>query len=127
MPLKLTTCSQGSGCQTQQKSVTLDANWRWLHNNGGYTNCYEGDSWNSQFCPDPDTCSRNCQLEGVPPGDWTNPYGVLSDSNTLRLNFVTQGQYAKNVGSRVYMLNNENEYEMFQLLGKEFSFTVDVS
>ena len=42
------------------------------------------------------------------------------------MKFVTQGQYSKNVGSRTYMLNGQ-EYEMFQLLNQEFTFTVDVS
>ena len=47
-----------------QTAVVLDANWRWIHNKGGYTNCYD-QSWNKQFCPDPVKCSQNCELEGV--------------------------------------------------------------
>lgn len=34
--------------------------------------------------------------------------------------------YGKNVGSRMYMMDNDN-YEMFQLKNQEFSFEVDVS
>lgn len=41
----------------------------------------------------------------------------------MKLQLVQNG----NVGSRSYMLNNANEYEMFMLLGQEFTFTVDVS
>lgn len=103
----------------------MDANWRWIDNNG--TNCYTGNEWNSSFCPDPDTCAQNCALEGVPMEDWTNTYGVMSTGDQLRLNFVTQGQYSKNVGSRVYMLNGDDSYEMFKLKNQEFSFQVDVS
>ena len=126
LPLNLKNCSNGV-CQTQKKSITMDANWRWLHNNGGYQNCYEGSRWNTQFCPDGKTCAQNCALEGVDNGDWTSPYGVHSDGNELKLNFVTQGQYGKNIGSRTFMLNTESEYEMFKLLGKEFTFTANVS
>ena len=39
-------CSNGS-CNTQQGQVVLDANWRWVHNTGGYTNCYQGNTWSS--------------------------------------------------------------------------------
>ena len=43
------------------------------------------------------------------------------------MGFVTQGGYAKNVGDRMYMMADQNNYEMFQLKGKEFTFDVDVS
>jgi cellulose 1,4-beta-cellobiosidase len=56
-----------------------------------------------------------------------NTYGVSSTGSHLRLNFVTQGQYAKNVGSRMYMLDDQSNYELFKLKGKEFTFTVDDS
>lgn len=104
----------------------MDSNWRWTHNTGGYTNCYDGNHWNTQFCPDPTTCSKNCALDGVPWGDWKAPYGISADGLTLDLGFVTYGQYSKNVGSRTYMLNG-SEYQMFELLNQEFTFTVDVS
>jgi cellulose 1,4-beta-cellobiosidase len=32
-----------------------------------------------------------------------------------------------NVGSRSYMMNTKDKYEMFKLKNKEFTFTVDVS
>jgi cellulose 1,4-beta-cellobiosidase len=124
LPLSLGVCSS-SGCSTQQKSVTLDANWRWIDQNG--TNCYTGNEWDSNICPDPDTCAQNCSLEGVPSSDWTGTYGVQSSGDNLHVNFVTQGQYAKNVGSRMYMMNTDDSYEMFYLKNQEFSFEVDVS
>jgi len=103
----------------------MDANWRWLDHNG--TNCYDGNSWNSSFCPDPDTCASQCSLEGVPSNDWTGTYGVTSSGDSLHINFVTQGQYSKNIGSRMYLLDSQDEYFMFQLKNQEFSFEVDVS
>ena len=126
-PLQLSTCTKAGGCQVTQKSVTMDANWRWTHNTGGYTNCYTGTQWDTSFCPDPVSCAKNCAIDGVDSNDMANTYGVTSDGKGLRLNFVTQGQYAKNVGSRMYMLADENNYEMFKLKNKEFTFTVDVS
>jgi len=32
-----------------------------------------------------------------------------------------------NVGSRLYLLNGASKYQMFTLLGNEFTFDVDVS
>lgn len=56
-------------------------------------------------------------------------YGVTTDSSAegIRLNFVTKGQYSTNVGSRLYMMADDQHYELFKLRGKEFSVDVDVS
>eukprot|EP00475_Leptophrys_vorax_P008328 TRINITY_DN1536_c0_g1_i7.p1 TRINITY_DN1536_c0_g1~~TRINITY_DN1536_c0_g1_i7.p1 ORF type:complete len:435 (+),score=110.93 TRINITY_DN1536_c0_g1_i7:1192-2496(+) len=106
--------------------ITLDANWRWAHQLNNYVNCYTGNTWNQQFCPDAETCTANCAIDGVPQGDWANPYGILSVNNGIQMNFVTRGQYATNIGSRVYMIDGE-QYKIFKLLNREFTFTVDVS
>lgn len=87
--MNLGTCSKSGGCQTTEKSVTMDANWRWTHGTGGYTNCYTGTTWDSSFCPDPVTCARNCAIDGVDTNDMMNTYGVSSTGSHLRLNFVT--------------------------------------
>lgn len=52
-----------------------------------------------------------------------NIYGVTSDGNALRLNFVT----GSNVGSRMYMMSDDSSYQMFKLKNREFTFTVDLS
>lgn len=95
-----------SGCQTKQGSVTLDQNWRWVHNVGGYQNCFSGVEWDKNFCPDPATCTRNCAVDGVPPQDWKNPYGINQINGGISMKLVTHGQYGDNVGSRVYLLDN---------------------
>ena len=41
-PLAVQTCTKMGGCKYSQQSIVLDANWRWVHNVGGYTNCYTG-------------------------------------------------------------------------------------
>lgn len=121
-PLTVSKCTE-SGCTTSAQSVTLDANWRWLHAIGGYTNCYTGNEWNATVCTDGATCAANCALEGA---DYSSIYGITTTSDSLKLNFVTSGENT-NVGSRVYLMASETEYEMFSLLNQEFTFDVDVS
>jgi len=42
--LQTSKCAAGGKCTTQQNSVTLDANWRWLHSTSGSTNCVSSPS-----------------------------------------------------------------------------------
>lgn len=123
-PLPIQLCTKSGGCQTQQKSVVIDANWRWLHNVGGYTNCYTGTNWNTQYCPDGPTCVKNCALDGA---NYPADYGITTSGNALKINFVTKNQYAVNVGARLYLLDSETKYMMFKLKNMEFTFDVDVS
>ncbi|CCX05784.1 Similar to Exoglucanase 1; acc. no. P13860 [Pyronema omphalodes CBS 100304] len=122
--LRSQTCTKSGGCSTQSTSVVLDSNWRWLHNNGGSTNCYTGNAWDSTLCPDPTTCAKNCALDGA---DYPGTYGITSTGDALTLKFVTKGPYSTNIGSRVYLMASDTQYKMFQLKNKEFTFDVDVS
>jgi cellulose 1,4-beta-cellobiosidase len=45
----------------------------------------------------------------------------------LSIKFVTKGSYSANVGSRTYLMESDTKYQMFNLVGKEFTFDVDVS
>lgn len=116
------TCT-ASGCQTKNGAVVLDANWRWIHNTGGYTNCYTGNKWDTTLCPDGKTCAASCAVEGA---DYQGTYGITTSGNALSLKFVTSGS-TKNIGSRVYLMSTDTQYEMFKVLNKEFTFDVDVS
>ncbi|KAH6889082.1 cellulase [Coprinopsis sp. MPI-PUGE-AT-0042] len=117
-------CSRNGGCSTKSSaSVTLDANWRWVHVADGFTNCYTGNSWNSTVCTNGATCSQKCALEG---GNYQQTYGITASGNSLTLKFVTKSE-GTNVGSRVYLMEDDNNYQMFNLLNKEFTFDVDVS
>ncbi len=116
-------CSAGGSCTTQSKSVVLDSNWRWLHSTSGYTNCYTGNQWDSTLCPNVATCTANCALDGA---DYAGTYGITTSGNALTLNFVTRGANT-NIGSRVYLLDDENTYHMFNMKNQEFTFDVDVS
>ena len=125
---KLTTqkCTTDGGCTDQSTSIVLDANWRWLHTTEGYTNCYTGNEWDTSICPDAETCTTACALDGA---DYEGTYGITADGNSLTLKFVTQGSSGANVGSRVYLMaeGSEDKYEMFKLKNQEFTFDVDVS
>merc|ERR1712243_302489 len=113
---------------TENLGVVLDSNWRWTHTPGNTTNCYTGNEWNATLCPDAATCTQNCGLDGVDETDWEGTYGVTSDGNALTLKFVTEGPYSRNVGSRVYLLDQDDtNYKMFMLKNREFAMTVDTS
>merc|ERR1719168_409221 len=115
-------------CTHKDLKVTLDANWRWAHHTSGNDNCYEGNQWDSTFCPDPVTCATECVIEGVSADKYTNTYGVEQIENGVKLNFVTDHEHGTNVGSRLYMLDESGEkYKMFYLKNREFAMTFDVS
>jgi cellulose 1,4-beta-cellobiosidase len=119
--LSVSKCAAGGSCTTEQHSVVLDANWRWLHSTSDYTNCYTGNTWDDTLCPDPTTCAENCALDG---GDYTGTYGITASGNSLSLQLVT----GSNSGSRVYLMDtSDSKYQTFNLLNQEFTFDVDVS
>ena len=123
-PLTVQSCTKSGGCQSEDKSVVVDSNWRWTHTVNGYKNCYTGNTWDTSLCPDGKTCAQNCALDGA---DYQGTYGVSSSGSALTLKFVTHGPYSTNIGSRLYLLDSETEYMLFKLKNKEFTFDVDVS
>jgi cellulose 1,4-beta-cellobiosidase len=137
---KTCTGTGGTSCTTKSGSVTLDANWRWAHVTSGYTNCFTGNEWNTTACPDGSTCTKNCAVDGADySGEFPffklirvkliqlGTYGITTSSNALTLKFVTKGQSGNNVGSRTYLMETDTKYQMFNLIGKEFSVDVDTS
>ena len=115
-----------SGCTSAATKIVLDANWRWLHSTTGYTNCYTGNTFDPTLCPDAKTCAANCAVDGA---DYSGTYGISTSGNAVTLKFVTQGASSSspNVGSRIYLMQDDSNYEMFKLLNREFTFDVDVS
>jgi cellulose 1,4-beta-cellobiosidase len=94
--------------------VVLDANWRWIHFNNKYDNCYDG-SWKCDNCDD-------CILEGISKEKYDSVYGIRKKDDKLELQFIT----GSNIGSRVYLLKN-NKYWFPDLLNKQLSIDIDVS
>lgn len=121
--LTWSTCTSSGSCTTTTGSVVIDANWRWLHTVSGYTNCYTGNEWATSICNTSTSCATACCVDG---SDYANTYGVTTSGNALTLKFVTQSS-TKNIGSRLYLLASDTKYQEFSLLGKEFTFDVDVS
>ena len=113
--ITLKECTLADGCSSTKAKLTLDANWRWVHHKDGYTNCYTGNQWNSQYCSDPEACARDCALEGVSRDKYRSTYGVEQLQDGVRLKFVSDHAYGTNVGSRLYVMDGDDKYKMFQL------------
>ncbi|KAJ7797724.1 cellobiohydrolaseI [Mycena leptocephala] len=118
----------GTTCTTQAAAVVLDANWRWLHQVSGTTDCYTGNTWDTSLCPDGKTCTANCALDGA---DYAGTYGISTSGSALTLKFVTVSQQP-NIGSRVYLMapGSTTAYQTFNFNNQEFvsrRFDVDVS
>ncbi len=72
--LSVQQCTSANNCQTQQRSIVLDSNWRWLHAVSGSNNCYTGNTWDTSLCPNPTACAQNCALDGA---DYQGEYHVV--------------------------------------------------
>lgn len=51
---------------------------------------------------------------------------MTTSGNALTLDFVTTASQ-KNIGSRLYLLQDDSHYQLFNLLNQEFTFDVDLS
>merc|ERR1719323_107919 len=77
----------------------MDANWRWLHETGGYDSCFVDGSWSATACGGSGAdCASNCAVEGISKSDWAETYGISRRAGGVRVNFKTGG----NVGSRFF-------------------------
>ena len=65
LPLTWEECTTDGGCTSMQGAVVLDSNWRWTHAVDSATNCYTGNEWDPTLCPDSQTCTENCAIDGV--------------------------------------------------------------
>ncbi|KAL2863783.1 glycoside hydrolase family 7 protein [Aspergillus lucknowensis] len=120
-PLNWQQCDASGSCTEVTGSVVLDSNWRWTHGIDDSTNCYTGNEWDADLCPDNESCAQNCAVDGA---DYEGTYGITTDGTSLSLTFVS----GENVGSRVYLMAEDDEsYATFDLIGNEFTFDVDVS
>jgi cellulose 1,4-beta-cellobiosidase len=116
------TCTSSGSCTTNDGKVVIDSNWRWVHETSSTTNCYTGNTWNATLCPDDVTCAANCALDGA---DYEATYGAVASGDSLKLTFVTVGEYDTNIGSRLYLMSDDTTYEQFKLLNREFTFDVE--
>ena len=63
-----------------------------------------------RFAPNDLTCASNCALDGA---DYSGTYGVTTSGNALNLNFITNGAYSKNIGSRLYLMASDTQHKEF--------------
>jgi len=103
-------CNETDECQDEQLSLVLDANWRWVHEVGGYQNCAHYDP-------------VNCAIEGV---SNYSKYGIFTDSENRSVSLRMQRPDGSGGGSRLYVTDNEG-YKTFNLINRELAFEVDVS
>lgn len=116
-------CATGGTCTAVQGSIVLDSNWRWTHTVSGSENCYDGNKWTS-ICTNNAQCAQQCCVDGA---DYPGTYGINASGNNLSLKLATKHNFGTNIGSRVYLMETDTKYQMFNLLGNEFTFDVDVS
>lgn len=112
------------GCTPVNGTIVLDSNWRWAHDGSGSTNCYTGNTWNEKICSDNKVCAEKCAIEGA---DYTGTYGITAKGDSVKIKFLTKDGYGTNIGSRLYLMKDEKNYEMFSMLNKEFTFDIDTS
>ena len=115
LPMPVKQCTKASGCTTQESKVVLDSNWRWTHKTGTTDNCFTGNNWNKTFCEDVQACTSNCAIDGVDQKELNGTYGIHASNGALNLSFVTKGPYSTNVGSRMYLLEDDQHYQIFKL------------
>jgi cellulose 1,4-beta-cellobiosidase len=123
LSLSCQSCRSGRSCEQTSGSVLLDSKLKLAHNSS-LTNCYDDNECSSSLCPDSKTYSNNCVIEGA---DYSGTYDITTSVNSLKLVFVTNGSCSTNIGSRIYLLMDETNYQIFILKSKEFKFTVDDS
>lgn len=115
-------CTGKASCTSVSTEVTIDANWRWLHD-ANQKNCYDGNKW-TDVCSTATDCASKCQLEGA---NYGTTYGASTSGDALTLKFLTKHEYGTNIGSRFYLMNGASKYQMFTLMDNEFTFDVDLS
>lgn len=76
------------------------------------------------ICSTATDCAEKCAIEGA---DYGTTYGASTSGDALTLKFVTEHEYGKNIGSRFYLMESAEKYQMFTLMGNEFAFDVDLS
>jgi len=136
LPMPVQHCTKALGCKFLETEAVLDSNWRWTHKlgctNSSECNCFLGNEWVNKTCQGVDDCTKNCGLEGEDTKGYKEKYGAVADGQggvniTFVTKYKTQGANGTNVGSRLFLLEDENKYKIFKLLNKEFTFTVDGS
>ncbi|KAI0974382.1 carbohydrate-binding module family 1 protein [Xylaria arbuscula] len=117
-------CTTAGGCVANNRSVVIDFNYHWIHT-ADYLSCTTDSGINATLCPDEATCAQNCFVQGD--SNYTNN-GVSTSGDVLTMSqYTISDGTAQNASPRLYLLGDDGDYEMLQLLGQELTFTVDLS
>lgn len=124
---KITTykCTTAGGCIEQTSAIVFDAGTHPNYQRNDTTqNCGNwGSAANATVCPDAETCLENCVMDGI--SDYSTK-GIVTNGSTMTMDMLSDS--GEVYSPRVYLLaESEDEYEMIQLLGQEFTFDVDMS
>ena len=120
------TCTVAGGCVEQSTYVVFAWPYHWIHTVGGYDPCTTSSGGlNSTLCGTAEDCYNNCQIE---PGNYTG-LGITTSGSSLTLyQYRNNSGTINNASPNVLLLDPAGEnYVNVQLLGKEFSFDVDIS
>lgn len=120
-------CTKAGGCTAKEVAVVLESSKRPVYqvDAPSYGCGTQGAAPNITACPDVETCQENCVMQGV--SDYST-VGVTTDGSSITL--VQLDADLNKVTPRVYLLSTEDgeqSYEMFDFLGQELAFEVDVS
>ncbi|EGG07059.1 family 7 glycoside hydrolase [Melampsora larici-populina 98AG31] len=120
------------GCFKHKGTVTADVSYREVHSRKDPKKlCLKDKRWDSRLCSNQDECSKNCEIDMI--SNYTERTGVTNfnkSDNSLSLKLVVSEDKKtkkKNIGSRIYHLDQDGHYVMYKLKGKEISFDVDLS
>ncbi|TPX12168.1 uncharacterized protein E0L32_007054 [Thyridium curvatum] len=118
-------CTRSGGCVTRQTKLVTDALSRPFHAVGNPSVSCASARDNKTLCPDVETCTRNCVLEGV---DYTQ-LGVLTKGSAVTLRqYLFDGQAYTSVSPRLYLLaEDDKNYELLKLTNQELTYDVDLS
>ncbi|KAK0624437.1 cellobiohydrolase from Melanocarpus Albomyces complexed with Cellotetraose [Immersiella caudata] len=123
-PLQWTRCSSPEACNPVNGSLVLDANLRWVQNTK-FDNCFTDGTWNEEYCDTSENCTRNCVIEGI--DSYKNTFGIDPANGSVSLKLKHYVDFGYNTAPRLFLLEEENKYQTFVLLGNEFTFDVDLS
>jgi len=122
--LQWSRCGPDKTCSPVNGQITMDADYRWLHERNTYKDCHYDGHWDELVCNGTAACTDKCVLEGA---SYKYVYGVNTTKDALRQQFRTSADFANNYGSRVYLMENQTRYQTFTLLNNELAFDVDLS
>ncbi|PSK53969.1 Long-chain-alcohol oxidase FAO3 [Elsinoe australis] len=127
---KITTyrCTKAGGCTEATNAIVLDAGAHNIRQRAAPSlGCGNwGSGPNATVCPDTATCAQNCIMDGLSVTDYAN-LGITTTGSSLRMDMLRDSDLTS-LSPRIYLLTpDEQSYELLQLTGSEFTFTVDGS